>query len=83
VKTPPELGLKKQMMILASKCKRLQTKNEQCERFKNNNMFWNNQKSFYSKIRGQQSLMVNDPPPKEDISEFWNGILGNKKEHNL
>jgi len=42
----------------------------------------NNQKVFYSKLCGQQSLTVNAPPPKENISRFWNGILGNKKEHN-
>ena len=45
-------------------------------------MFRNNQKLFYSKLRGQQPLTINDPPPKEDISKFWNGVLGNKKEHN-
>ena len=69
-------------MILASKCKRLRTKNEQRERFNNNRMFKEKQKAFYAKLRGQEALTVTDPPPKEDVTRFWKGILGNKKEHN-
>ena len=81
-KDPLELALQKLRMTLAAKCKHLRTKNEQSERFKNNSMFRNKQKAFYTKLRGEQTHKVEDPPPKEEISKFWKDIFGNRKEHN-
>ena len=78
----PETALQKQRMILATKCKRLRTKNSVKKRFLNNKMFREKQKAFYSRLRGEEALTITKPPTKEELTTFWGGILGDRKEHN-
>ena len=77
-----ETVLQEQRMMLAARCKSLRTKNSKKERFINNRMFRERQKTFYSKLRGDSTHTITNPPTKEKLNKFWGGILGDKKEHN-
>ena len=78
----PETALQKQRMLLSSLCKKLRTKNDRRERFKNNKMFRQKQKAFYAKLRGQETNTISDPPTKESMNSFWKGILEDNAKHN-
>ena len=78
----PEEELQRLRMILASKCKARRTKDARRNRYLNNKMFRENQKSFYSKLRGQSSRIVSDPPTKEEMDTFWKGIWDDNQPHN-
>ena len=70
-------------MKLAAKSKKLRTENTKRVRFRNNKLFYENQKAFYSQLRGECTQTVTDPPQKEDLQKLWNGIWGDDKPHNV
>ena len=78
----PEEELQRLRMTLASKYKARRTKNARRNWYLNNKMFRENQKSFYSKLRGQSSRIVSDPPKKEEMDTFWKGIWEDNQPHN-
>ena len=66
-----EEKLVKLKMKLGALCKRKRTRQGTRARRSANRLFYNNQKTFYSKLqRGGKKMAITDPPTKEGIQEF-------------
>ena len=77
-----EVKLHRLKMKLAALCKKLKTRKAFQKRFQSNKLYKNNQKAFYSTLRNEDGAETTNPPTPEDIQEYWDGLFGNKDEHN-
>ena len=70
-------------MKLAALSKKLRTRISNRERYRNNNLYRTNQKAFYSTMRsgGEGVGKVVEPPPKEELKEFWENLYSDKGGH--
>ena len=70
-------------MRLAALTKKLRTKKSTRERYKNNKLHRHNQQAFYSTMRsgGEGVGQVIDPPPEEELKDFWENLYSDKGGH--
>lgn len=76
-----DVAITKARMELAAVKTKLRKRKQADKKNKNNKLFQNSHKNFYSSIRTSQHVVTN-PPKKEALEKFWGGLLGKPSEHN-
>jgi hypothetical protein len=80
---PLDNELQSSKMKLAALTKKLKARKAYRERYQNNNLYRHNQKAFYSTMRsgGEGVGQVIDPPPQEELKDFWENLYSDKGGH--
>eukprot|EP00957_Ditylum_brightwellii_P124283 9473573-Ditylum_brightwellii.AAC.1 len=68
-------------MKLAAITYRLRKYNEKNNCTRNNKLFEKSNKRFYDSLQSSSDV-VNDPPTKEEITNFWTKLFGKTAKHN-
>ena len=66
---------------LQVKAQRLRRFNKRTKFYRQNKIFETDAKKFYREI-GKETITVENVPSAEEVTEFWNKIWGEEKEHN-
>ena len=66
---------------LQAKSQRLRRCKKRINFFQHNKLFAQDAKKFYRSL-GKKVIDVKQPPPVEEVENFWAGIWENKKDHN-
>ena len=67
-------------MKIQAKAQRLRRYAKRSKQFNQNRLFNNDRKKFYRSL-GNDEISVKNTPSKEEIEQFWRGILGEEKHH--
>ena len=68
-------------MKIQAKAQQLRRYAKRSKQYNQNRLFNNDRKKFYRSL-GKEEIKVKNPPSKEEIEQFWRGILGEEKHHN-
>ncbi|XP_044760212.1 uncharacterized protein LOC123317671 [Coccinella septempunctata] len=61
---------------------RLMIYSKRTRRYRENNLFANNQKEFYRRLEDNQADIDKTPPQPEEMRQFWSNIWSHGKDHN-
>ena len=67
-------------MKIQAKAQRLRRYDKRSKQYRQNRLFNKDRKKFYRSL-GKEETPVENPPSKEQIEQFWRGILGEEKHH--
>ena len=67
-------------MKVQAKAQRLRRYAKRRKQYNQNRLFNNDRKKFY-RFLCREEIKVRSPPSKEEIEQFWRGILGEEKHH--
>jgi len=67
-------------MKIQAKAQRLRRYAKRSKQFNQNRLFSTDRKKFYRSL-GNDEISVKNTPSKEEIEQFWRGILGEEKHH--
>ena len=68
-------------MKIRAKAQQLRRYAKKSKQYNQNRLFNNDRKKFYRSL-GKEEIKVKSPPSKEELEQFWRGILGKEKHHN-
>lgn len=75
-----EEEIEKQKQMIAATAQRLRRYRKRSNQYHQNKLFETNPKQFYHQLKGNK-IEIDKPPTKEQLEEFWGGIMENEEEH--
>ncbi|XP_044751744.1 uncharacterized protein LOC123311738 [Coccinella septempunctata] len=78
IKTYTE-GLKQRIAALGNRLRRY---NKRTQRYRDNNLFANNQRQFFRKLDEDKNVQTTKTPSPTDMHKYWSNIWSNKGTHN-